>query len=202
MVTRSHGDDGRVSRWFSARIQSLSARISQKLRSKEGFLTSIFLALSVLLGSWAHSRSQKEAIAKWEKTHFPALQRVDTLLFAAGFRTLEEGLLREKLTQSILNSIDEHEAEGWFWATPNGQWVGYLSSDAPIRIYCRNCNDQLKNPKKGQRLEIAKMAYVGLGWDGLEVLLQKIDSIPVEIAVPSAREQRNTVRVDPREIVY
>jgi hypothetical protein len=182
----------------------------------KGFFKALTLVvLAVLIGFYANSMTEKEAILRWERLYAPPERTVkyafgshhlvglstrassERSAKAPSSRKLQEVL--RSLPGSLTTHLDDPPAH--FWASTDANWALHYSDSASSvdpQVYCADCTQAI--PKQ--------WTPMGYGWPGLTQCLEhlenhsktKTDFSPTDSifkrSMPMQKYQ------DPREIVY
>src|SRR5690349_3122622 len=97
--------------WNKTRAQSIPRIIEKKFRSFKIFRAQVtsasVLMLSLFLGYWAHTLSEKDAVKKWENAHHPTAAFVEKTLPGLGFSTLEDEKKLERIYRNLPLQFEE-----------------------------------------------------------------------------------------------
>jgi hypothetical protein len=197
----------RISMGFSKRIQTLLLSFTQKIGNNSPLKAPVHsrilfkkwlgvasMVSSLFLGYWANQLSETAAIEKWEKAYLPSREVVH---FALGSRNLKQPKDQRQI-QRILRSLPQRLDDGGsFWISQDSNWVTYYATSeeqTDPQIHCLNCS-----PSAIPNSSFNLWQPAGLGWRGLEKILEKID---LKIKNTPRTTQKNRFFRDPRELVY
>jgi hypothetical protein len=188
-----------VSRGFPRRIRFLpksSALLAGRSALSSRLVRGVtWLSASILLGLWAHGASMSDSIRTWKLEHPPSERVWNASLRTLSFVPVRDPLLVQKALRALPLNLD---SRGSAWNTQDGNWVAVLrDSGAPPLLFARN------QDRSRRKLPIpAAWQNAGLGWDGFESALKRIESIPFPQGAPVLPARRKMRTRDPRAIVY
>lgn len=194
----------RISGWISKGIRPLSERVSEKVRPyipkallkrlsrwKEFVPTVVFILGSIAIGLLASQWSERDAVLKWEKAHFPNFNNLNALISPYGYREFTHS---EQLEGIMSRIPSEMESARFLWASSDFEWLFYGVLDGTTlesHVFCKQC----EFPPESWELQ-------GVGWVGLQRLLESVEKIPTDRKTLSTQSKKAPQARDPREIVY
>ncbi|MGZ3689050.1 MAG: hypothetical protein ACXWP5_11875 [Bdellovibrionota bacterium] len=144
------------------------------------------LVLSVTLGLWAERFCSEDARIRWEHDHPPDARVWRHALGSRGLQEAASPSEIQKLTRALPLRTD---SRGSVWVTPGLEQVAVVDSRSGVdfQVFCAECKAA---PKAWEP--------VGLGWEGFEGVLSRLDSI----RKLAAKAPKKAEKLDPREIRY
>jgi hypothetical protein len=153
------------------------------------------IAVAIGLGIWAQSMAEGEAIRRWKRDHAPGRELWERSLGFLGFVRLNEIEKAHRVLRTLPSTLDLSPTA---WTDADRRWVAVYEAhaeDPEVRLYYRR--RRLPGPPSAPRAD--GWRWAGVGWDGFEEALRRIEP-PLDESAPAPRLRR-PVR-DPREIRY